>query len=199
MGVWHLSVRLLEAGTGTLTTELLGLAAAVVGNEEGTVELDEGLLEHVLGVLIDELLVVGDQGLGDGLADGVDLRGVTTTGDADADVDVGELVKTDNKDGLVDLQANNVRMMWLSGGIACVLWVWPSQRVQVKTSTCDMLTLLPFETASSPSLRTIALVSDSEIGRTLKRRISGWTSWRGRPLTLMRPWPAYRRKHSQYL
>lgn len=102
-GVWHLSVRLLEAGAGTLTTELLGLAAAVVGNEEGTVELDEGLLEHVLGVLIDELLVVGDQGLGDGLTDGVDLRGVTTTSDADADVDVGELVKTDNKDGLVDL------------------------------------------------------------------------------------------------
>ena len=37
-------------------------------------------------MLVDVLLVVGDQGLGDGLADGVDLRGVTTTGDADADV-----------------------------------------------------------------------------------------------------------------
>ena len=98
-----LTVRLLEARTGAGTTELLGLAAAVVGNEEGAVELDEGLLEQVLGVLVDELLVVGDEGLGNSLADGVDLRGVTTTGDADADVEVGELVKADNEEGLVDL------------------------------------------------------------------------------------------------
>ena len=83
----HLTVRLLEPGPGAGTTELLGLAAAVVGDEESAVELDEGLLEEVLGVLIDVLLVVGDQGLGDGLTDGVDLRGVTTTGDTDADVD----------------------------------------------------------------------------------------------------------------
>lgn len=54
-------------------------------------------------MLIDELLVVGDDGLGDGLADGVDLRGLTTTGDADADVDAGELVGTDDEEGLVDL------------------------------------------------------------------------------------------------
>jgi hypothetical protein len=40
-------------------------------------------------VLVDVLLVVGDDGFGDGLADGVDLRGVSTAGDADADVDVG--------------------------------------------------------------------------------------------------------------
>ena len=54
-------------------------------------------------MLVDVLLVVGDDGLGDGLADGVDLRGVTTTGDADADVDTGELVSADDQDGLVDL------------------------------------------------------------------------------------------------
>lgn len=84
-----LTVGLLEPGAGTLTTELLGLAPPVVGDEECAVVLDEGLLELVLGVLVDELLVVGDDGLGDGLADGVDLRGVTTTGDADADVDIG--------------------------------------------------------------------------------------------------------------
>jgi hypothetical protein len=82
----RLTVRLLEAGTGTGTAELLGLATTVVGDEEGTVVLGQGLLEQVLAVLIDVLLVVGDQGLGDGLADGVDLRSVTTTGNADADV-----------------------------------------------------------------------------------------------------------------
>ena len=54
-------------------------------------------------MLVDVLLVVGDDGLGDGLADGVDLRGVTTTGDADTDVDTGELVSADDQDGLVDL------------------------------------------------------------------------------------------------
>jgi len=88
-GVSSLTVGLLVAGAGTGTAELLGLAPPVVGDEECAVVLDEGLLELVLGVLVDELLVVGDDGLGDGLADGVDLRGVTTTGDADADVDVG--------------------------------------------------------------------------------------------------------------
>lgn len=54
-------------------------------------------------MLIDVLLVVGDDGLGDGLTDGVDLGGVTTTGDADADVDTGELVSADDQEGLVDL------------------------------------------------------------------------------------------------
>lgn len=55
-----LPVGLLVPGTSTWTTELLGLASAVVGNEEGTVVSDEGLLELVLAVLVDELLVVGD-------------------------------------------------------------------------------------------------------------------------------------------
>ena len=54
-------------------------------------------------MLVDVLLVVGDDGLGDGLTDSVDLRGVTTTGDADADVDTGELVDADDQEGLVDL------------------------------------------------------------------------------------------------
>ena len=102
----RLSVRLLEARAGTFTAELLGLAATVVGDEQGAVELDEGLLEQVLGVLVDVLLVVGDEGLGDGLTDGVDLGGVATAGDADADVEVGELVEADDEEGLVDLEGH---------------------------------------------------------------------------------------------
>ena len=54
-------------------------------------------------MLIDVLLVVGDDGLGDRLTDGVDLGSVTTTGDTDADVDTGELVLADDQEGLVDL------------------------------------------------------------------------------------------------
>lgn len=99
----RLTVGLLESGAGTRTTELLGLTSSVVGDEQGTVVLDEGLLQHVLAVLVDELLVVGDEGLGDGLADSVDLGGVATAGHADADVDGGELVETDDEERLVDL------------------------------------------------------------------------------------------------
>ena len=55
-----LTVRLLVTGAGTGTAEFLGLHAPVVGNEEGAVVGDEGLLELVLAVLVDVLLVVGD-------------------------------------------------------------------------------------------------------------------------------------------
>lgn len=57
----------------------------------------------VLGKLIDVFLVVGDNGFGDGLADGVDLRDVTTARHSDTDVDTGELVEADEEDGFVDL------------------------------------------------------------------------------------------------
>lgn len=99
----RLTVGLLVPCAGTATTELLGLGAAVVGNEQCAVVLAKSLLELVLGVLVDVLLVVGDDGLGDGLADGVDLRGVATTGDADTDVDTSELVGANDQEGLVDL------------------------------------------------------------------------------------------------
>lgn len=80
-------------------------------------------------MLVDVLLVVGDDGFGNGLADGVDLRGVTTTGDADADVDIScpccqyscspsllgverrvrtELVNTEDQDGLVNLESQDL-------------------------------------------------------------------------------------------
>ena len=57
---FRLTVRLLEARTGTLSTKLLGLAPPGVGHEEGTVVGDEGSLQEVLGVLVDILGVVGD-------------------------------------------------------------------------------------------------------------------------------------------
>ena len=147
-----LTVRLLEARAGTLTTELLGLTSSVVGDEEGSVELDEGLLEEVLGVLVDELLVVGDQGLGDGLSDGVDLRGVTTAGDADADVDVGELVEANNQEGLVDL--------WVKISACCSI---------SKSSILRQVSIPLVQTPWSE----ILLGRKRGSNRTLNRRISG--------------------------
>lgn len=61
-------------------------------------------------MLVDKFLVVRDDALGDGLTDGVDLGGVTTAGDAHADVDRGELVEADNEEGLVDLEAKDFRL-----------------------------------------------------------------------------------------
>jgi len=84
-----LTVRLLVPRARTGTAELLGLAPSVVGDEQCAVVLHERLLELVLGVLVDVFLVVGDDGFGNGLTDGVDLGSVTTAGDADADVDIG--------------------------------------------------------------------------------------------------------------
>jgi hypothetical protein len=63
----------------------------------------------VLCVFIDKLLVVGNKGLRDCLTDGVDLGSMSTTGNADADIDAGELVEADNQEGLVELLANVVR------------------------------------------------------------------------------------------
>lgn len=100
---FRLTVRFLVSGTGTGTTEDLWLATSVIGNEEGSVVLNKGLFELVLGVFVNEFLVVGDYRLGDGLSDSIDLGSVTTTGDADTDVDTGEFVKADDEDGFVDL------------------------------------------------------------------------------------------------
>jgi hypothetical protein len=95
------------------------------------------LLELVLGVLVDVFLVVGNDGFGNGLADGVDLRRVTAAGDAHADVDVScgmalacclalfplavcawvhtELVHADDQDGLVDLESQRLGLDQVEG------------------------------------------------------------------------------------
>jgi hypothetical protein len=54
------TIRLLEPGTSTLSAKLLRLATTGIGNQQAAVELDEGRLELVLGVLIDVLGVVGN-------------------------------------------------------------------------------------------------------------------------------------------
>jgi hypothetical protein len=92
------------------TSKLLGLASSVIRDQQRSVVLNQRLLQQVLGVLIDELLIVSDNGLGDGLTDGVDLRCVSTTSDPDADVDVGEFLETDNQEGFVNLESKDLRL-----------------------------------------------------------------------------------------
>lgn len=58
-------------------TYLLGFAATGIGNKESTVVLDKDFLDFLLGGLIDELLVEGNDSLGKSLTDSVDLGDVT--------------------------------------------------------------------------------------------------------------------------
>lgn len=89
-----------------MSTELLGLAAARVGDEEGFVVLDEEFLKLALDGLVVVLLGVSDDTLGDGLADGQNLRGRTTTSDANANVESLKARCAQKKDGLQNLQSH---------------------------------------------------------------------------------------------
>jgi hypothetical protein len=103
----------LETSTGTWTAEFLWLGLSAVSDQEGSIVVDEGLLEFVLGLFVDVLLVEGDDTLGNGLTDGVDLGSVATTGDSDSDVEVSELVKTNEHEWLVELGSED---LWLDQG-----------------------------------------------------------------------------------
>ena len=59
--------------------------------------------------------MVGDDGLGDGGTDSVDLGSHTTTLDADADVKVGELLLSKDKDGLEGLESEGLGLDKLNG------------------------------------------------------------------------------------
>ena len=104
------TVGLLEPGASTATAELLGLAAAGIGDEEGAVVPDEDVLDLLLGLLVDVLLVVSDESLGYALPDGVYLGGVTAALHADAHVHAGEAVATEEEDWLEGLEAEDLRL-----------------------------------------------------------------------------------------
>ena len=107
MGWDILTVRLLESSTGTHTTEFLWFWSSGISDQQGSVVRGESLLQFVLGLFIDELLVVGNQTLSDSLSDGVDLGNVTTTGDSNSDVNVGELVQTNQQQWFVNLESQD--------------------------------------------------------------------------------------------
>lgn len=103
-----LSVRLLEASACATTTELLRFAATRIGDKEGPVVREQLVLQLLLGRLVDELLVVRDDALRDRLTDGVDLAGVTTAANAQADVNVGEALRAQDEQRLEHLHAQTL-------------------------------------------------------------------------------------------
>jgi len=110
------TVRFLEPRASAATTELLGLAAPGIGDEQRPVISDEDVLDLLLGLLVDVLLVEGDEGLGDALPDGVDLGGVPAAAHADAHVSSGESVASEEKDGLERLVAEDLGLHELDRG-----------------------------------------------------------------------------------
>ena len=60
--------------------------------------------------LVDILLVVGDDSLGEGLPDGVDLGHVASSPHANADVEVLEAFKAEQQDGFKNFGAERLRL-----------------------------------------------------------------------------------------
>lgn len=110
-----LSVRLLEPAAGRTSSVLLGLAPAGVGNEKAPVISNQKIPDLLLAGLIDEFLVVGNDGLGNGLPDGVDLGSNTSPLDTDSDVQVSKFILTKDEDGLESLQAKNLGLEQFNG------------------------------------------------------------------------------------
>ena len=61
-------------------------------------------------MLIDELLVVGNDGLRNGLTDGINLGSVSTTSNSNANVDASKFVEANDQDGFVDLESQDLRL-----------------------------------------------------------------------------------------
>ncbi|KAL0903326.1 hypothetical protein M5K25_027697 [Dendrobium thyrsiflorum] len=105
-----LTIRFLESCTSTATTKLLGLAASWIGDKERTVVPDEDVLYLLFGVLVNILLVVSNESLGDALADGVYLRGLTTSSDADPHVDSPKSFNPGEQDWFKGFVAEDLRL-----------------------------------------------------------------------------------------
>ena len=104
------TVRLLEPGASSTTTELLGLTASGISDEKGPVVPDENILDLLLALLVHILLVESNKGFGYALPNGVDLRGVTTSLDANTHVHSRETVSSQEEDWLVGLESEDLRL-----------------------------------------------------------------------------------------
>merc|ERR1712172_473719 len=92
------------------TSKLLGLIPPGVSNQQRPVKLHKDVLDLLLGLLVDVLLVVGNQGLGQSLSDSIHLASVAATLDTDPDVNIGKPVLAQEQDGLLQLEAQGLRL-----------------------------------------------------------------------------------------
>ena len=100
-------IPLLPARTCTSTTELLGFHPPGISNQECPVVCDKLLLQLDGGESIDVFSVVCNDGLRNGLTDSINLRGVSSSLHAYANVNSAVRVLPGDKNSLIDLEAKD--------------------------------------------------------------------------------------------
>ena len=100
---------LLSASTSTLSTELLGLHPPRVCDEQRPIIRNQFFLELNRGIRVHVFCVISYHGLGDGLADCVHLRCVSTTLNTDSNVDTGERFFTSHENCLINFESEKFR------------------------------------------------------------------------------------------
>merc|ERR1719219_651941 len=106
----NLSIRFLVSCSGTWTTEFFAFGSSWIGNHQGSVVLNEAVLQDSFGVLVNVLLVVSDYSSTDSLSDGVDLSDSSTTADFNFDVNSGESFGATNEKWLLKFESES---FWL--------------------------------------------------------------------------------------
>ena len=106
---------LLPASTSTSTTELLRLHPSGICDQQRPVIRYQLFLQLHCAVCVDVLGVVCDNSLGDSLADSIHLRRVSSTLGAHTDIKGCERLFTSHKYGLVDLEAEDLRLDKVDG------------------------------------------------------------------------------------
>lgn len=109
------SIRLLISGSCTRSAVLFRFASSWISNEKTSVVLKKEFLDLSFLSLINEFLIVGDNPLGDGLSDGIDLSNITTSSDCDSDVKVLESFKSQKEDGFHDFDSERGRLEQFDG------------------------------------------------------------------------------------
>ena len=111
------TIRFLESCSSSSSTEFLWFTSSGVGDNESLVVLQKKVFNFHLGLLVMELLVVGNQGLGNGHSDGGALGEGTTTSNSDSDGKILELVSSSKENWLEDLHFHGLwldKVKWLT-------------------------------------------------------------------------------------
>ena len=103
-----LTIGFLETSACTTSTVFLWLAPTRIRYQEVTVVFKQSLTDLIFGALVDIFGMVGNDGLGNGSADSINLSRHTSTLHSDSDIKVRELVLSYNQHRLEDLQPKNL-------------------------------------------------------------------------------------------
>lgn len=93
-------VGLLLLGPGSSSSHVFRLASSQIRNQQRSVVLQNRFLQPSLGLLVDELLVEGNQGSAEGESYGVNLAHSSSSSHSDSNVEFGELILAEDQEGL---------------------------------------------------------------------------------------------------